>query len=474
MKSGASSPSDPESNSWTQLKNAFRVRRTRHISLDTDEDLQVGKNKGGDSTSSGKKGLSKLMSPQPCSPSPGSLRSSGDQPEIRRRAASISTPHRASDVHVDPAHSAILFRDARGLPATDPFLEKHDLQSLRDQEELILAKFFSFHKCYDLIPTSAKLVVFDTQILVKKAFFALVYNGVRAAPLWDSKRQAFVGMLTITDFIRILRMYYTSPNLQMDELETHQLETWRKVLNDMKDLISIGPDASLYDAIRFLILNKIHRLPIIDPKTNNVLYILTHKRLLKFLFLYIHDLPRPSFFAKSVKELNIGSYENIETATYSTPIIEALNKFLDKRISALPIVDEQGKLVDIYAKFDVMNLAAEKTYENLDVTLKVANEYRNEWFEGVHKCKHTDSLFSVMEKIVKAEVHRLVVVDEDNCVAGVISLSDILTYLVLEPCGNALPGLSKHLKETSIHEDGSHKQAFNSETLIQVNHQTVV
>ena len=37
------------------------------------------------------------------------------EPEIRRRAASLSTPHRASDVHVDPLHSAILFRDARGV-----------------------------------------------------------------------------------------------------------------------------------------------------------------------------------------------------------------------------------------------------------------------------------------------------------------------------------------------------------------------
>lgn len=29
---------------------------------------------------------------------------------------------------------------------------------------------------------------------MKKAFFALVTNGVRAAPLWDSKKQSFVGM----------------------------------------------------------------------------------------------------------------------------------------------------------------------------------------------------------------------------------------------------------------------------------------
>ena len=40
-----------------------------------------------------------------------------------------------------------------------------------------------------------------------------------------------------------------------------------------------------------------------------------------------------------------------------------------------------------------------------------------------------------MDKIVKAEVHRLVIVDDDDKVAGMISLSDILAYLVLRPCG---------------------------------------
>lgn len=67
------------------------------------------------------------------------------------------------------------------------------------------------------------------------------------------------------------------------------------------------------------------------------------------------------------------------------------------------------------------------------MSLRSANEHRNEWFEGVYTCKKTDSLFRVMEIIVKAEVHRLVVVDEDKKVLGVVSLSDILHYLVLRP-----------------------------------------
>jgi len=366
---------------------------------------------------------------------PGYARRNSLEPEIRRRTASLSTPHRASDIQVDPAHSAMLFRDARGLPATSPFMDTVNLNEFKKDEVQIFAKFFRYHICYDLIPTSAKLVVFDTQLLVKKAFFALVYNGVRAAPLWHSASQKFVGMLTITDFIRILQMYYKSPELEMEELEEHKLETWRSQLNDTKELVWISPNATLFEAIRTLILNEIHRLPVIDPELGNVLYILTHKRLLRFLFLYIHDLPKPAYFHQSIDELGIGTYDNIEVAKYDTPIIEALNKFVTKRVSALPIVDDQGILQDIYAKFDVINLAAEKTYNNLDVTLKEANDHRNEWFEGVHTCKRTDSLYKVMETIVKAEVHRLVIVNDDKKVCGVVSLSDILSYLVLRPTG---------------------------------------
>lgn len=52
-----------------------------------------------------------------------------------------------------------------------------------------------------------------------------------------------------------------------------------------------------------------------------------------------------------------------------------------------------------------------------------------------------------MEKIVRAEVHRLVVVDENEKVIGIISLSDILLYLVLRPNGDGL-GDSESLRAT--------------------------
>ncbi|XP_057586679.1 5'-AMP-activated protein kinase subunit gamma-2 isoform X6 [Hippopotamus amphibius kiboko] len=306
-----------------------------------------------------------------------------------------------------------------------------------DSESGVYMRFMRSHKCYDIVPTSSKLVVFDTTLQVKKAFFALVANGVRAAPLWESKKQSFVGMLTITDFINILHRYYKSPMVQIYELEEHKIETWRELYlqETFKPLVNISPDASLFDAVHSLIKNKIHRLPVIDPISGNALYILTHKRILKFLQLFMSDMPKPAFMKQNLDALGIGTYHNIAFIHPDTPIIKALNVFVERRVSALPVVDESGKVVDIYSKFDVINLAAEKTYNNLDITVTQALQHRSQYFEGVVKCSKLEILETIVDRIVRAEVHRLVVVNEADSIVGIISLSDILQALILTPAG---------------------------------------
>ncbi|XP_056418200.1 5'-AMP-activated protein kinase subunit gamma-1 isoform X2 [Hyla sarda] len=297
------------------------------------------------------------------------------------------------------------------------------------------------HKCYDLIPISSKLVVFDTSLQVKKAFFALVSNGVRAAPLWDSKKQSFVGMLTITDFINILHRYYKSSMVQIYELEEHKIETWREVYlqDSFKPLVSISPSASLFDAVSSLIKNRIHRLPVISPDSGNTLYILTHKRILKFLKLFMSEMEKPSFVTQTLRELKIGTYDNIAMVQPNTPVYVALGIFVQRRVSALPVVDDSGRVVDIYSKFDVINLAAEKTYNNLDITVTKALGHRSHYFEGVLKCYQHETLDTIISRLVEAEVHRLVVVDDNDVAKGIVSLSDILQCLVMTAGGMKSP-----------------------------------
>ena len=51
-----------------------------------------------------------------------------------------------------------------------------EVEDLDENEDLVFSKFMKAHKCYDLIPTSSKLVVFDTQLNV--SFIILVLYGI--------------------------------------------------------------------------------------------------------------------------------------------------------------------------------------------------------------------------------------------------------------------------------------------------------
>ncbi|CBY18034.1 unnamed protein product [Oikopleura dioica] len=316
-----------------------------------------------------------------------------------------------------------------------------------DEDIHVYANFMKEHDCYSLIPTSSKIVIFDTRLPVKKAFFALVANGLRAAPLWDSDQGQFVGMLTISDFISILQTYYRSPMRRMHELEDHLIETWRKLLLERKlakpderptlskniGMVQIGPDASLFEGLEMLVKNKIHRLPIIDPKSGNALYILTHKRILRFLSFCSPDVKMPSFMKQTLEETRIGTFGKIHTIQPSTPVIAALCLFVENRVSALPIVNENGEVIDIYAKFDAINLAATRSYHNLDVTVQDALSHREGRPEGVTTCFLSNTVEEITKKLVKAEVHRLVVINADKQPIGILSLSDLLSKIVLSP-----------------------------------------
>uniref|UniRef100_A0A670YUS6 CBS domain-containing protein n=1 Tax=Pseudonaja textilis TaxID=8673 RepID=A0A670YUS6_PSETE len=297
-----------------------------------------------------------------------------------------------------------------------------DIEFLGPDAEIYM-QFMRSHRCYDAIPTSSKLVVFETTLQIKKAFLALVANGVRAAPLWDSKQQCFVGMLTITDFINILHRYYRSPMVKV------------YLQGSFKPLVHISPNHSLFDAVYSLIKNKIHRLPVIDPISGNVLHILTHKRILKFLHIFGAMLPKPRFLQKTIQELGIGTFRDIAVVLDSAPVYTALEIFVDRRVSALPVVNEKGTVVGLYSRFDVIHLAAQKSYNNLDISVGEALKQRSVCLEGVLTCHPYETLEDIIDRIAKEQVHRLVLVDKKNTPRGIVSLSDILQALVLTPAG---------------------------------------
>ncbi|CAF4112045.1 unnamed protein product, partial [Rotaria magnacalcarata] len=160
----------------------------------------------------------------------------------------------------------------------------------------------------------------------------------------------------------------------------------------------------LYTAILTLIDRKIHRVPVIDPTTHNFLFLITHKRILKYLYMHIYDLPQPHFIHQTLEEVKIGTYEKIVMIDLKTKLIEVLRIFQSVRISALPVVDSEKKLHDVYSKFDIMHLAATRAYTNLDVPLcDILDSIHDHNTRQLITCKKTDHLFQLMDKFVTRE-----------------------------------------------------------------------
>ncbi|CAH2244002.1 5'-AMP-activated protein kinase subunit gamma-2-like [Pararge aegeria] len=351
--------------------------------------------------------------------------------QVRRSSIGTTSPtyHKNSYASLDPVQAKQLFREVRGLPKYDPYLSIVQISlGGRDKTRLLL-NFFKYHKCYEILPKSAKVIIFDTQFPVRKTFPTLVSHGIRSAPLWDATKKSLVGMITVTDFIRIL-LLHEKENWSMDDFEKHTLHNWRKILRPTrKPLCSLSPDQSLHDAINLLSKNRVHRLLMIDPFTGDVLYILSHKRILRFLFVYLNEFPELTFFHKNMLDLNIGTYDDIVSVTDDTTIQEAFQLLLEKDISALPILDENGVLINVYAKYEVLNLVTEKLYLNLSLTIGEVRNKKKDWEEKLQKCLSSITLYEALEIIVRTESHRLLLVNKDDKLVGIVSLSDILVYL---------------------------------------------
>ena len=80
-----------------------------------------------------------------------------------------------------PEQIPMLEEGSISTPMVPPHLvRRHARPKLSELDKISHGFFVDFlkqHTCYELLPISSKIVVFDTSLLVKKAFYALQQNG---------------------------------------------------------------------------------------------------------------------------------------------------------------------------------------------------------------------------------------------------------------------------------------------------------
>ncbi|KAG9231236.1 Snf1 protein kinase-like protein complex subunit Snf4 [Amylocarpus encephaloides] len=324
-------------------------------------------------------------------------------------------------------------------PAQNRAMQDRPLSSVdKDQQSGLKAirDFLKIRTSYDVLPLSFRLIILNTDLLVKKSLNILLQNGIVSAPLWDSHTSTFAGLLTTSDYINVVQYYWQNLDAlnRIDQFRLSALRDIERAIGvDPLETLSVHPSRPLYEACTEMLRTRARRIPLvdIDEETNRemVVSVITQYRILKFISVNVAQTEK---LKKSVAEIGLGSYGNLQTASMTTRVIDVIHMMVRYSISSVPIVEQGNRLLNVFEAVDVISIIKGGIYDELTTEVGHALSKRPDDFAGIYTCSEDDRLDSIFDTIRKSRVHRLIVVDEENCLKGVISLSDILKYVLLD------------------------------------------
>lgn len=283
-------------------------------------------------------------------------------------------------------------------------------------------------------------------------------TAIVSAPLWDSKTSTFAGLLTTSDYINVVQYYWQNPDAlhQVDQFRLNSLREIERAIGVTPiETVSIHPLEPLYDACRRMLASRARRIPLIDTDDETqremVVSVITQYRILKFISVNVKETQN---LRRPLRDIKVGTYTDLASATMDTPVMDCIHMLVKKSISSVPILDKDGTLLNVFEAVDVITLIKGGDYEtNLNLTVGKALEkrpdvstpsfvcvrnqtHRSQDFPGIYTCTLNDRLDTIFDTIRKSRVHRLVVIDEEGQVKGLLSLSDILDYTLTSPLGD--------------------------------------
>ncbi|XP_052479879.1 sucrose nonfermenting 4-like protein isoform X2 [Gossypium raimondii] len=343
-----------------------------------------------------------------------------------------------------------------------PTISDADLEVSRQRA----ATFLSRHTAYELLPDSSKVIALDVNIAVKQAFHILHEQGIPMAPLWDSFKGQFVGVLSALDFILILReLGNHGSNLTEEELETHTISAWKEgkvhlsrqidgnASSYPRCLVHAGPYDSLKDVVLKVLRSKVAMVPIIhsasqDGSFPQLLNLATLSEVLKCILRHFkHSSSSLPILQQPICSIPLGTWvpkigelngQSLAMLRPNASLGAALSLLVQADVSSIPIVDENDSLVDVYSRSDITALAKDKAYAQIRLdemsihqALQLCQDANSINGQRCQMCLRSDTLHKVMERLASPGVRRLVIVEAGSKrVEGIISLSDVFRLLL--------------------------------------------
>eukprot|EP00029_Vermamoeba_vermiformis_P007373 TRINITY_DN3178_c0_g1_i1.p1 TRINITY_DN3178_c0_g1~~TRINITY_DN3178_c0_g1_i1.p1 ORF type:complete len:309 (+),score=100.99 TRINITY_DN3178_c0_g1_i1:263-1189(+) len=299
-----------------------------------------------------------------------------------------------------------------------------------------LHKFFHEIFIADFKDYKHKVVTVPADEGIEKAVSLMAEHKLTSLPVVDTKdKNKCLGMVDTLDVATyVLSVAPDATQLKENELKSLEiagramaLETVRSILN------ASGRDPYVpiieNEACTFVInlfARGLHRVPIID-RAEQVTGTLSQTNILQrlheeFTFGNLKDVA-----AKTIKQLGLGMESPVRVRDENS-VLFAIKAIAKEHVSAVPVIDEFGRLVGNFSASDLKGMYTEQWPSfRLRVDEYLAKHSPNSAKPVV--VYHDTKLSDVVKELVESKVHRVWVVDGEMRPQGVVSTTDIMKLI---------------------------------------------
>jgi len=264
-------------------------------------------------------------------------------------------------------------------------------------------------------------------------------SNVLSAPVLDKECNEYIGFVDMVDLVQLIVDEFTETELQGESLlslvemsDTFQKTRVKDIINlsSRDPFVPVQDGSSLFSVIEVMAKHKVHRVPLIDHQ-GRVSNLITQSAIVSYLAMHLPELG--PITEKTVAEFLPGHKEVI-TVDINARAIEAFKSMVEHKVSAVGVVDEEGKLTGNISVKDIRVVAAnprfiQRLYWDVREFLFKINSERVNIVNPAISCSAKDTWGQVIQRLAASKVHRIYVVANFTPIS-VISLFDALVVLL--------------------------------------------
>jgi len=191
----------------------------------------------------------------------------------------------------------------------------------------------------------------------------------------------------------------------------------------------INSKATFHEVLQALTLPGVHRVPMLDQYSHFGRFV-TQSEVLRFIATNLEDFG--SVLDKTVMEAGIGT-QGVKKVHEDSSAIFAFKTIVENKISAVPVVNSDDHIVGVVSVRDIRHLLGVRANTELKLPLTEFLEHLRAGDNVPTRAvvgSVTETVRDVITRIHSNRIHRLFMIDADDRVHAVVSISDIFKYLI--------------------------------------------